>query len=355
MAAITAVGNRTLSVLGWLVRFIKASRRYPLFPTLILMVVLILPSIFADVVAPYDPIDADLAHRLEPPAWLGPKVIVKTVSERRTTKYLIPINRASELKTGTNTGQTSHPDPGSLVVGDEVMIVDRVGGSWARPLGTDKLGRDLVSRLIHGARYSLYVALAVIGISGLIGTILGMIAGYFGGSTDYLISRTIDVFMSLPGILVLLVLVIVIGPGLLPLIAVISGLQWSNYARLVRGEVLTIRGSNYIARARVAGTSTLRIMLKHIFPNVFSSLVVLATLQVGFVIIIEASASFLGAGIPRPTPSWGSIVADGRDLIIETGWWISLFSGLAIVVTVLSVNLLGDWLRDKLDPKLRQI
>ena len=167
--------------------------------------------------------------------------------------------------------------------------------------------------------------------------------------------RLIDIFMALPGILILLVLVVVIGPGLTALIAVISGLLWSRYARLVRGEVLSIKTQDYIAKARVTGSSHIRIMIKHIFPNVFNSLVILATLQVGYVIIIESSASFLGAGIPRPTPSWGAIVADGRDLIVQAAWWISLFSGLAIVMTVLSVNLVGDWLRDKLDPKLRQI
>ena len=355
MVALTAMGNRSLIMLVALANVIKAGRRYPVLPITVLMLVLILPSALANAVAPHDPIKADLVHRLEPPAWIGPKVIVKTVSERRTTKDLIPIRDVHGLKTGSKTGQTRHPDPQSLVVGDQLEITERGSGSWARPLGTDKLGRDLVSRMIHGARYSLYVAIAVIGIAGVVGTILGMTAGYFGGWIDYLISRIIDVFMSLPGILVLLVLVVVIGPGLLPLIAVISGLLWSNYARLVRGEVLTIKSSDYIARARVAGASPPRIMLRHVFPNVVNSLVVLATLQVGFVIIIEASASFLGAGIPRPTPSWGSIVADGRDLIIEAGWWVSVFSGLAIMLTVMSVNLLGDWLRDELDPKLRQI
>ena len=355
MAVIAGVANRTYYMLGLLGRSIKASRRYPVVPVLIIMLVLILPSMLANLVAPYDPIDADLVHRLQPPAWIGLKTSVKTVSERRNTRELIPIEHAHRLKTGTNTGRTNHPDPQSLVVGDKVEIVERVGGSWNRPLGTDKLGRDLLSRLIHGARYSLYVSLSVIVISGVIGTILGMTAGYFGGWVDYLISRTIDVFMALPGFLVLLVLVVVIGPGLFPLIAVISGLLWSRYARLIRGEVLVIKTSDFVARAKVAGASSPRILLKHIFPNVVNSLVVLATLQVGFVIIIEASASFLGAGIPRPTPSWGAIVADGRDLIIEAAWWISLFSGLAIVLTVLSVNLLGDWLRDKLDPKLRHI
>ena len=353
----------TMSQVGQFIRLspatvgnsLRTARRYPIVPAFVMLVVLILPSIFANLVAPYDPIQAELSRRLEPPAWVGEKSTIKTVSQSRNNNELISLTRAHGLKVGASIGQTPHSDPKSLAIGDEVEIIDRAGGSWARPLGTDKLGRDLLTRIIYGARYSLYVSLAVIGISGVVGTCLGIMAAYFGGWVDYMISRLIDVFMALPGILVLLVLVVVIGPGLLSLIAVISGLLWSRYARLVRGEVLSIKTQDYIARARVSGSSHLRIMAKHIFPNVFNSLVILATLQVGYVIIIESSASFLGAGIPRPTPSWGSIVADGRDLIVQAAWWISLFSGLAIVLTVLSVNLLGDWLRDKLDPKLRQI
>ena len=353
----------TMSQVGDLIRYspsivgnsLRGARRYPVIPVVIMLVVLVLPSILANLIAPHDPIQADLSHRLEPPAWVGVKTTIKTVSESRNSNELISLNRAHALNPGTTIGQTSHPDPKSLAVGDQVEIVDRTAGSWDRPLGTDKLGRDLLTRIIYGARYSLYVSLAVICISGVVGTALGILAAYFGGWVDYSISRLIDIFMALPGILVLLVLVVVIGPGLTALIAVISGLLWSRYARLVRGEVLGIKTQDYIAKARVAGSSHIRIMIRHILPNVFNSLIILATLQVGYVIIIESSASFLGAGIPRPTPSWGSIVADGRDLIVQAAWWISLFSGLAIVMTVLSVNLLGDWLRDKLDPKLRQI
>ncbi len=155
--------------------------------------------------------------------------------------------------------------------------------------------------------------------------------------------------------LIALVLVVVIGPGLKVLIIVISGVLWSRYARLVRGETLAIMSQDYIGLARVAGSSNLYIMARHVFPNVFNSLIVLATLQVGYVIIIEAALSFIGVGIPRPTPSWGAIVADGRDLIIQAAWWVSLFPGIAIMVTVMSMNLLGDWLRDRLDPKQRQV
>jgi peptide/nickel transport system permease protein len=355
MANISQVGQRIRYTPAAVGRSVKAVRQYPVLPMFIMLVVLILPSIFANLVAPHDPIQADLSHRLEPPAWISSKSTVKTVSESRNNNELISVGRAQGLKVGPAAGQTSNPNPELLSVGDEVEIVDRPSGNWARPLGTDKLGRDLLTRMIYGARYSLYVSLAVICISGVVGTSLGIIAAYFGGWVDYLISRLIDIFMALPGILILLVLVVVIGPGLTALIAVISGLLWSRYARLVRGEVLSIKNQDYIAKARVTGSSHVRIMIKHIFPNVFNSLVILATLQVGYVIIIESSASFLGAGIPRPTPSWGAIVADGRDLIVQAAWWISLFSGLAIVMTVLSVNLVGDWLRDKLDPKLRQI
>ncbi len=353
----------TMSQVGDFIRYspssvgnsLRVARRYPVIPLVIMLVVLVLPSILANLIAPHDPIQADLSHRLEPPAWVGVKTTIKTVSESRNSNEFISLSRAQALNPGTTIGQTSHPDPTSLAVGDPVELVDRTAGSWDRPLGTDKLGRDLLTRIIYGARYSLYVSLAVICISGVIGTALGILAAYFGGWVDYSISRLIDIFMALPGILVLLVLVVVIGPGLTALIAVISGLLWSRYARLVRGEVLGIKTQDFIAKARVAGSSHTRIMIKHILPNVFNSLIILATLQVGYVIIIESSASFLGAGIPRPTPSWGSIVADGRDLIVQAAWWISLFSGLAIVMTVLSVNLIGDWLRDKLDPKLRQI
>ena len=355
MATIAQMGRRVRNTQAAVGRSIKVARRYPVLPIFIILVVLVLPAIFANLVAPHNPIKADLAHRLEPPAWIGPKSTFKIVSENRTNNSVISIDDAQSLRVGHKAGQTSNPNPELLSLGDEVEIITRPGGGWARPLGTDKLGRDLLSRMIHGARYSVYVALAVIGIAGVIGTMLGIISGYFGGSVDYVISRIIDVFMALPGILILLVLVVVIGPGVKALIIVITGLLWSRYARLVRGEVLGMKTQDYVARARVTGASHIRIMTRHIFPNVLNSLVILTTLQVGYVIIIESSASFLGAGIPRPTPSWGSIVADGRDLIIQTAWWISLFSGLAIVLTVLSVNLLGDWLRDKLDPKLRQI
>jgi peptide/nickel transport system permease protein len=228
------------------------------------------------------------------------------------------------------------------------------GGSTDNILGTDSVGRDVLSRIIYGARVSIVIAAISILIGGIIGASLGIVSGYFGGWVDALIMRLVDISLSIPIILLALVLVAALGPSKATVIIVVVVLLWARYARLVRGETLSIRVQDYIARARVAGVSNAGIMLRHVFPNVFNSLVVLATLQVGFVIILEATLSFLGAGIPRPTPAWGLMVADGRSLVVAA-WWVSFFPGLAIMLVVLSMNLLGDWLRDRLDPKQRQV
>ena len=166
--------------------------------------------------------------------------------------------------------------------------------------------------------------------------------------------RLVDISLSIPIVLFALVLASVLGPSQITVVTVVVVLLWSRYARLIRGETLTVVIQDYILRARVSGSSDIRIIFKHVLPNVANSLLVLATLQVGFVIILEATLSFLGAGIPRPTPAWGLMVADGRDLVISA-WWVSLFPGIAIMLVVLGMNLLGDWLRDRLDPKQRQI
>jgi peptide/nickel transport system permease protein len=191
-------------------------------------------------------------------------------------------------------------------------------------------------------------------VGGAIGTALGLISGYFGRWADSLIMRLVDISLSLPTILLALVLVAAVGPSFATVITVLVVLLWARYARLVRAETLAIKERDFIARARVAGASHTRIMLRYIFPNVVNSLVVLATLQVGYVILLESALSFLGAGLPRPTPAWGLMIADGRELIV-TAWWVSMFPGLAIMLTVLALNLLGDWLRDHLDPKLRNV
>jgi len=282
-----------------LLRGIFQIRRFPGVAMIILVFLLVIPGIFAEWIAPHDPIKGSLAARLKPPMW-------------------------------------------------------EKGGNITHPLGTDKVGRDVLSRIIYGARVSLRVSLEAIVVSGIIGTTLGLLSGYFGGRVDALIMRLVDISLGLPIILVALVFVAALGPSFGTVIAVITILLWARYARQVRGETLSIKQRDFVARARVAGASHFRIMFRYLLPNVVNTLIVLATLQVGFVILLESSLSFLGAGIPRPTPAWGLMVADGRELIV-TAWWISMFPGLAIMLTVLSLNLVGDWLRDHLDPKLKNI
>jgi peptide/nickel transport system permease protein len=275
------------------------AKRYPLVALTLLMFFLVIPAVFAPQVAPHDPLQGSLSKRLKPPAW-------------------------------------------------------QQGGSIEYPLGTDKLGRDNLSRIIHGARVSLIVSLVAIFVGGVIGTAVGMISGYFGGWVDAVLMRIVDISLSLPTILLALVLVAAVGPSFGTVITVLVVLLWARYARQVRGETLSIKERDFIARARVAGASHTRIMLRYIFPNVVNSLVVLATLNVGYVILLESALSFLGVGLPRPLPAWGLMIADGRELIVQA-WWVSMFPGLAIMLTVLSLNLLGDWLRDHLDPKLRHV
>lgn len=221
-------------------------------------------------------------------------------------------------------------------------------------LGTDALGRDILSRIIVGARVSLLVGLAAIAVGGGIGTVLGMTSGFLGGWVDMLIMRATDLTMSLPLLLIGMVLAIVRGPSFTNVVITISILLWGQYARQIRGEVLSLKEKDFVALARVGGRSNVWIMAKHVFPNVVNTLIVLATLQIGLAITVEASLSFLGAGVPPPAPSWGGMVSDGRGLI-DTAWWVSFFPGLMVLMVVFSMNYLGDWLRDRLDPKLRQL
>lgn len=228
------------------------------------------------------------------------------------------------------------------------------GGSTDHILGTDLLGRDIYSRILYGTRISLSVSLLVILITGSVGTILGVIAGYAGGRTDAALMRITDTCLSIPGILVALLLAVVIGPSFKTVVLALSILGWAPYARLIRGEALRLREVDFVLQARIIGCSPWRIMLLHIFPNVVNPLIVIATMNIGLVILMEATLSYLGAGIPPPTPSWGAMVNDGRNLI-DRAWWISFFPGIAIGLVVLSGNFLGDWLRDKLDPRLRRL
>jgi peptide/nickel transport system permease protein len=285
-------------------------RRYPLLPAFVLLFVLVLPALFANQVAPHGPRDSSLSNRLVPPFWVEERVV------------------------------------------DGIVV--RRAGSMEYPLGTDRLGRDILSRIIHGARISLVVAMIAIFLSGLVGATLGLIAGYFGGNLDHLIMRLVDTALAIPAIMLALVLAAALGASFTSVVVVLVFILWARYARLVRAETLSIKSRDFIARSRVAGASNFRIISRHVFPNVVNTIVVLATLEVGQVILLEATLSFLGVGIPRPNPAWGLMVADGRDLLVSA-WWVAFFPGLAIVLTVLSMNLLGDWLRDRLDPRLRNV
>lgn len=276
----------------------RAFWKLPVIPTTVLMSVLVIPAVFSEWLAPYDPLIGNLSRRLTPPFWM----------EGGSTDYL---------------------------------------------LGTDKQGRDILSRLIHGARISFSVSMVVVILTTTFGVALGMIAGFFGGKIDRCVMWVVDTFLSTPFILMALVIVSVLGPGYGTMLLVASLFSWIGDCRQIRGETLTIKGLDYIQRAHVAGSPWWRILRHHILPNVSSTVIVLATLQVGSTILLESTLSFLGLGIPRPQPSWGVMVADGRDHILGA-WWLSFLPGLCIMLTVFSVNLLGDWLRDHLDPKLRQ-
>jgi peptide/nickel transport system permease protein len=228
------------------------------------------------------------------------------------------------------------------------------GGSLDHLLGTDNLGRDIFSRIIAGARISLTVALYAIVISGGIGSLVGMIAGYFGRWVDAAIMRLVDIQMSIPSLALALVIATVLSPSLTTVIVVISITYWTWYARIIRGEILSLKERDYVALAKVAGCSTPTIFRRHLLPNVLNTFLVLATLQVGQVIIFEASLSFLGLGIQSPDVSWGLMLADARSYI-ENAWWAITLPGVAIMLTCLSANLIGDWLRDTFDPKRRQL
>ena len=246
-------------------------------------------------------------------------------------------------------------DPNRLDLG--LSFRPPFGFSGSEPgylLGTDNLGRDVLSRIMIGSRVSLLVALYAIVISGGIGTIVGMLAGYFGGLVDAFLMRLVDIQMSIPALALALVLAAVLGPGFKTVVLVIVVTYWTWYARIVRGEVLSLKERDYVALAKVAGCSTFTILRRHLLPNLLNTLLVLATLQVGQVIIFEASLSFLGLGIQQPDVSWGLMLADARNYI-ENAWWVITLPGIAIMLICLASNLLGDWLRDKFDPRRRQL
>lgn len=273
-------------------------RRYPILPILCLLPVVVC-GIFGPLFYPHDPMKMDLANALKPPVF-------------------------------------SH------------------GGDISNFLGTDQMGRDLLSRLIEGARISLVISVCGVFFSGFMGVCLGMIAGFFGGKIDEVIMRIADAKMSIPAILLAILLAAGIGAGAFTIIASISLIFWTGYARVIRGETISLAQRDYVTLAKVTGCGNSRILKKHILPNLVSTITVLASLQLGRAILIEAGMTFLGVGLQPPAAAWGLMISEGR-MYMATAWWIPTFSGLVIAVTVLGANLMGDWLRDKFDPKLRQL
>ncbi len=264
---------------------------------LVILVGVATSAILAPAVAPYDPIVQEIALRLKPPGW--------TVPGGRT--YL---------------------------------------------LGTDHLGRDILSRLIFGARVSLIIGFSAVALAGTLGTLIGLVAGYRGGRVDDFCMRLTDTMLAMPFILLALAVIAVLGPSLRNIIFVLGITSWVSYARVVRGEVLTLRTREFVSAARALGSSGGRIVFRHLLPNVLTPVIVIATLEVARMIILESALSFLGLGVQPPTPTWGGMLADGRAYL-STSWWLATFPGLSIMLTVLGINLLGDWLRDVLDPRLQ--
>ena len=273
-------------------------QRWPVIPVVIL-VILIFAAVSAPVIAPYHPIRGNLANRSIPPFWLE-------------------------------------------------------GGSQEHVLGTDQQGRDVLTRMMYGARVSLTFAALTIAIGVVLGAFLGAISGYLGGHVDEIIMRLVDLTNALPFLLAALVVVSVFGSSFRTLLVVLSLFAWGGYARQVRGEVLQLKEMDYIALAKVAGASPIRILWRHLLPGVTNTLIVVATLGTGQIILAESTLSFLGVGIPPPNPAWGSMVSDGRNYI-ASAWWIAVIPGMGIGLTVVALNFLGDWMRDKFDPRLRQL
>ena len=273
-------------------------RRLPVIP-LGIITMFVLVAVLAPLISPADPEEQSLRHRFRPPVW----------DER---------------------------------------------GSWQHPLGTDRLGRDMLSRIFYGSRVSLTAGVVTVLLASAFGAAVGLVAGYYGGRVDAVLMRLTDATMSFPVILLALILAVTVGPSFANVVVAIAVILWARYARVIRGQVLTLMELDFIAQARIAGAGAWRVISRHLLPNTLNTLVVLVTLQIGYVIIVEASLSFLGAGIPPPTPAWGSMISEGREFV-TSAWWVSMFPGLAILLVVLAFNLLGDWLRDTFDPKLRQL
>jgi peptide/nickel transport system permease protein len=275
------------------------SEGFPLIPMSILGGLLFI-AIFANVLAPHDPEVGSLGERFRPPFW-------------------------------------------------------QQGGSEKFLLGSDHLGRDVLSRLIFGARVSIVVGFTAVLVAGVIGTILGILSGYLGGWVDQVIMRITDAWLAIPALTYAIFLAAVVGPSEMNIVIILGAVYWTRYARVIRGEVLSLKERDFVRLAIVAGCSKRTIMKRHILPNVLNSAIVLGTLMLGVVVVTEAALSFLGVGVPPPKPAWGLMLADGKKGLMAGYWWLTVLPGCCIMLMVLSANLLGDWLRVKLDPQLRQL
>ena len=292
-------GSRSAALtVSWRLSPLRVSG-FPVIPVA-LLAVLVLVALFANALAPWDPEIGVLGDRYRPPAW-------------------------------------------------------QAGGSAQHLLGTDHLGRDVLSRLIFGARVSLVVGFTAVIVAGLLGVALGIMAGYLGGWVDEVIMRLTDTWLALPALTFAIFLAAVVGPSEMNIVIVLAAVYWTRYARVIRGEVLSLKERDFVRLAIIAGCSKAVIMRRHILPNVLNSAVVLATLMLGVVVVTEASLSFLGVGVPPPKPSWGLMLADGKKGLMAGYWWLTVLPGCCIMLLVLSANLLGDWLRVKFDPRLRQL
>jgi peptide/nickel transport system permease protein len=272
---------------------------FPVIPVVILLTIALV-ALFANALAPYDPQVGTLSLRYRPPFW-------------------------------------------------------QTGGSMAHLLGTDHVGRDVLSRLIFGARVSMIVGITAVLVAGTIGTLLGILSGYLGGWVDQVIMRVADAWLALPALTFAIFLAAIVGPSEFNIVIILGGVYWTRYARVIRGEVLSLKQREFVRLAIVAGCPKHVIMRRHILPNVVNSAVVLGTLMLGVVIVTEAALSFLGIGVPPPKPAWGLMMADGKQGLMVGHWWLTVLPGVCIMLMVLSANLLGDWLRVKLDPQLRQL
>jgi peptide/nickel transport system permease protein len=295
----TRIASRRTTA-GRLRAVVKALREAPLAAVVILGG-LVLAAVLADVIAPYDPtLPVKGAEMFAPPFWME-------------------------------------------------------GGSLATPLGTDFQARDILSRLLYGARVSLVVGLMGTLVAGAIGTAMGILSGYLGGWADQIIMRVTDAWLALPAIVFAIFLAAMVGPSMWNIIVILGAVYWTRYARVIRGEVLTLRERDFVKLAEIAGASKLRVIKKHILPNVMNTATVLASLTVGVVIIAEASLSFLGVGVPPPQPAWGLMLSEARPTLMAGQWWLTVFPGACILLIVLATQLFGDWLRVRLDPQLRNL